>query len=424
MPSSGDLSIAYRVLAKARSTSSSSRVCFLTSNSSWSTRPRPASCVDFHLFARVIAFDKRGQGLSDRPAAPPTLELDGRPPRCARRDRERESGRVRISEGADVDAVCGHPPRAGLVADPDWDLREDVDGARLLRLPSRPSTVVIRPDRGQPAALDLGAVDERRHRVRRVVGAAAADEPRRSNRADRSLPRDAGVLSSISAPTLVVHRSGDRLVRVDQAGTSLSTSGAPSYAELPGEDHSPNGRRPGRGHRRGRRVPDRPPPRPGGGTTAFSRRSSSPTSSARPRRRATSATRLADLLDQHHAIVRRELARFPGEEIDTAGDGFFATLRRPGARPSTAPRIRDAGPASGSRCASGVHTGEVELDRRHVSGIAVTIGAQDRRPGRLRRGARLQHRARPGRRLRPRVRRPRPARAQGRAGEWRLFAVA
>jgi class 3 adenylate cyclase len=83
-----------------------------------------------------------------------------------------------------------------------------------------------------------------------------------------------------------------------------------------------------------------------------------------------------ELLEQHHARVREQFARFRGTEIDTAGDGFFA---------------RFDGPARGIRCATaiarslkeidldvraGLHTGECEVVDDKVAGIAVAIGAR------------------------------------------------
>jgi class 3 adenylate cyclase len=83
-----------------------------------------------------------------------------------------------------------------------------------------------------------------------------------------------------------------------------------------------------------------------------------------------------DLLRRHHAVVRRELARFRGRELDTAGDGFFATFDGPGrairAAQAIAADVRDLG----VDVRAGVHTGECELHERKVTGIAVSLGAR------------------------------------------------
>jgi class 3 adenylate cyclase len=83
-----------------------------------------------------------------------------------------------------------------------------------------------------------------------------------------------------------------------------------------------------------------------------------------------------DLLVQHHALVRRELARFRGEERDTAGDGFFATFDGP-ARAIRAGQAIVAGlDELGLEARIGVHVGECELHEGKLSGIVVNIGAR------------------------------------------------
>lgn len=83
-----------------------------------------------------------------------------------------------------------------------------------------------------------------------------------------------------------------------------------------------------------------------------------------------------DLLAQHNTLVRRELARFRGEERDTSGDGFFATFDGP-ARAIRAGQAILAGVAElGLQARIGVHVGECELHEDKVSGIAVVVGAR------------------------------------------------
>ena len=83
-----------------------------------------------------------------------------------------------------------------------------------------------------------------------------------------------------------------------------------------------------------------------------------------------------DLLERHHAVVRRELARFQGRELDTAGDGFFAAFDGPGRAVQAAAAIRDALQALDVTIRSGLHTGECEVSDGKVAGIAVSIGAR------------------------------------------------
>ena len=93
------------------------------------------------------------------------------------------------------------------------------------------------------------------------------------------------------------------------------------------------------------------------------------------------AARLGDaawrtLLGRHHAVVRRELARFQGVELDTAGDGFFATFDGPARAVQAAVAIGAALRDVGVDVRAGVHTGECELHDGKVVGIAVSIGAR------------------------------------------------
>ena len=82
------------------------------------------------------------------------------------------------------------------------------------------------------------------------------------------------------------------------------------------------------------------------------------------------------LLDGHDAAVRRQLDRFRGREIKTAGDGFLATFDGPGRAIQCACAIRDALRALGVDVRIGVHTGEIELRGHDVAGLAVNIGAR------------------------------------------------
>src|SRR5262245_36655707 len=83
-----------------------------------------------------------------------------------------------------------------------------------------------------------------------------------------------------------------------------------------------------------------------------------------------------DLLAQHHALVRRELARFRGEERDTAGDGFFATFDGPARAIRAGQAIIDGLEGLGLDARIGIHVGECELHEEKLSGIAVNAGAR------------------------------------------------
>jgi class 3 adenylate cyclase/pimeloyl-ACP methyl ester carboxylesterase len=83
-----------------------------------------------------------------------------------------------------------------------------------------------------------------------------------------------------------------------------------------------------------------------------------------------------ELLQRHHALVRRELTRYRGEEKDTAGDGFFATFDGPARAIRCAHAIVDGVHELGLEVRAGVHTGECEVHENKVAGLAVVIGAR------------------------------------------------
>jgi class 3 adenylate cyclase len=82
------------------------------------------------------------------------------------------------------------------------------------------------------------------------------------------------------------------------------------------------------------------------------------------------------LLNRHHALVRGELARFRGEELDTAGDGFFAAFDGPGRAIDCALAIRESVRSLGLEIRAGLHTGECERVDGKLGGIAVPTGAR------------------------------------------------
>jgi class 3 adenylate cyclase len=83
-----------------------------------------------------------------------------------------------------------------------------------------------------------------------------------------------------------------------------------------------------------------------------------------------------ELLASHHAIVRRELARFRGDERATAGDGFFATFDGPARAIRAAFAILDGLQHVGLDARIGIHVGECELHDGKPTGVAVNIGAR------------------------------------------------
>jgi class 3 adenylate cyclase len=87
-------------------------------------------------------------------------------------------------------------------------------------------------------------------------------------------------------------------------------------------------------------------------------------------------SRWRELLEEHHRLVRSQLTRFRGREVDTAGDGFFASFDGPARAIRCACEIRDAVRPLGIEIRAGLHTGECELIQGKIGGIAVHVGAR------------------------------------------------
>src|SRR6185369_4261466 len=83
-----------------------------------------------------------------------------------------------------------------------------------------------------------------------------------------------------------------------------------------------------------------------------------------------------DVVQRHHAVVRALLGRYRGQEVDTAGDGFFATFDGPARAIRCARAITEAIRPLGLQVRCGVHTGEVETIDGKLGGIAAAIGAR------------------------------------------------
>ncbi|MBI3975029.1 MAG: adenylate/guanylate cyclase domain-containing protein [Armatimonadetes bacterium] len=130
-----------------------------------------------------------------------------------------------------------------------------------------------------------------------------------------------------------------------------------------------------------------------------------------------------ELLGRHHALVRRHLVRFRGRELDTAGDGFFASFDGPARAIRCASTIRESVRELGLEVRAGLHTGECELMAGKVGGIAVHIGARvaaEAQPGEVLVSSTVKDLvAGSGIRFRERG----VSTLKGLPGEWRLYAV-
>jgi class 3 adenylate cyclase len=184
------------------------------------------------------------------------------------------------------------------------------------------------------------------------------------------------VLPVVSVPTLILHRTGDRAVPVEH-GRYLSQRIAGSrFVELAGDDHDPATAT------QANEIADEiqhflTGVRAGGSadrilaTLLFTDIVESTQLAVR-----LGDSQWRELLERHHAIVRRELTRFGGREIDTAGDGFFAAFDGPARAIRCALAIREALSEIGLAIRAGVHSGECEQTGGRLGGIAVHLAAR------------------------------------------------
>ena len=337
-------------------------------------------------FSRLILFDKRGTGLSDRITATPTLE-----------ERMDDVRSVMEAVGSEKAALLGYSeggPMCALMAAsyPQRTHSLIMIGAyaRRLQAPGYPCghsqqeseefIELIRGGWGGPVGLEARAPDlvaDVTFRnwwaklLRNGASPSAAVALARMN-ADIDVRH---VLPSIQVPTLVIHRSGDRAIPVDCGRYVAEQIPEARYVELPGDDHLPwvgnaddildevqaflTGVRQGP-------QPDRVLL-----TVMFIDMVDSTLHAAR-----MGDQRWHGLLTRYNGLIRNELSYYKGREVDNTGDGFLATFDGPARAIRSACAIRDAVGELGVSVRVGLHTGECELQGEKPEGIAVHIGAR------------------------------------------------
>ncbi|MGH7263564.1 MAG: adenylate/guanylate cyclase domain-containing protein [Candidatus Rokuibacteriota bacterium] len=382
---SGDVHIAYQVTGKGPLD-----LVFVPGfvshlEADWDSPLRARFIERLGAFSRLVRFDKRGTGLSDRVPIP-TLEQ--------RMDDVRAVMDAVGSERAALFGVSEGGPMSLLFAAtyPARTTALVIYGsyARRLWAPDHPfgrtqaewDEIVQRLERewGGPVAVDVWA-PSRIHDERFQEGWAAYLRLAASPGAAAAVMRMNGeidvrhVLPVIRVPTLILHRIGDRLTSIDQARVMAQCIAGAKLVELPGVDHHPTAGDADAildeieefltGVRHGP-EPDRVL-----ATVLFTDIVGSTERAA-----ILGDRRWRDLLAGHHNLVRRELDRFRGREIDTAGDGFLATFDGPARGIRCARAVSDGVRALGLEVRAGLHTGEVEVLHDKVSGLAVHIGAR------------------------------------------------
>jgi class 3 adenylate cyclase len=383
---SGDVDVAYRVVGDGPIDLVYAQGAYTHLEIHWELPQFRRYCQRLGEFTRLILFDKRGMGMSDRVPGATTLE-----------ERMDDIRAVLDAVGSERAAIMGEseggplamlfaaaqPKRTiGLILqgaevrerrDDQWPWGENDEAGFEEYMASLPEEwgqshwfQYLAPSVGDA---EWGHAWTRRLEVHAATPAAWEAFARMAFAIDVR-----HVVSSINVPTLILHTVDDQICHVENARFLARTISGARYVELPGGDHVP--------------WFDPDP------VVAEIREFLTGTREA-----ATPARMLAtvlftdlvgsteraaelgdrtwrDLLEQHHAAVRRELARFDGSEVDTAGDGFFATFDGPARAIRCARAVVEAVGPLGLEVRAGLHTGEVELADGKVAGIAVNIGAR------------------------------------------------
>jgi class 3 adenylate cyclase/pimeloyl-ACP methyl ester carboxylesterase len=386
---SGDLSIAYQVFGNGPRD-----IVFVPGfishcDLSWETPLLRGIAERLGSIGRTITFDKRGTGLSDRTLGFGTAE-----------DRMDDIRAVMDTAGSERAAIIGlseggplailfaatYPERAtALVL---WDTWARVLAAPDYTIGADPSVANTVVDaicnewgsgRGLRVVVQRMSDDAETNALLARYERSAATPTGVREAQQRNIEIDVrSALRAVSAPTLVMHRERDPVV-AKRFGQYLADHIAGSrFVALPGDWHA-NGSVGGEddaldvveefltGTRQERRIePDRVLK-----TVMFTDIVDSTARAA-----AEGDKRWHELLDEHDAVIRRELDRLRGEEVKTTGDGFLAAFDGPGRAISCAQAIASGARALGLEVRAGLHTGECELRDDDLAGIAVHIGAR------------------------------------------------
>jgi pimeloyl-ACP methyl ester carboxylesterase len=353
----------------------------------WDMPPAVAFYERLASFCRVAIFDKRGTGLSDRVSINelPTLEQRMDDVRAVMDAVGFERAvLLGYSEGGPMSLLFAatYPARTvalilhGSFAKQEWDdtfapqfaeTPEQLEAMIEERWPEFPSFPVFAPS--------FPDSEENRQALARFMRSAASPAAAVALMHMSWQIDVRPILPTIHVPTLILHRAEERLIGVQHARYLAQHIPGAKYVEMPGIDHLlfagdheaiageieeflTGTRQP--------REPDRVL-----ATVLFT-----DIVGATERAAQLGDRGWRDLLNRHHALVRRELARFRGHEVDTAGDGFLATFDGPARAIRCASSIREAVHQLGIDVRAGVHTGECELMGDKVAGIAVHIGAR------------------------------------------------
>lgn len=337
-------------------------------------------------FSRLILFDKRGTGLSDRVADQPDLETRMGDVRAVMDAVGSErAALLGISEGVAMSLLFGatYPERVShlvlyggmarsiAIEDYPWAPYPDAIEMNLQYVDEYWGTGVALDVFAPTLADDEGFLRWWTGFERNAASPSAMRQLVKMF-SDIDVRH---VLPATHVPTLVIHRKGDRVANYRGARWMAEQIEGARYVELPGVDHllfagdaEPiydeieeflTGTRPNT-------VLDRVL-----STCLFTDIVGSTEKAV-----TLGDARWRDLLGQHHTTVRRLLDRFRGREVKTTGDGFLAMFDGPARAILCAGAITEAVKGIGLELRAGLHTGEVEILENDVGGIAVHIAAR------------------------------------------------
>jgi class 3 adenylate cyclase len=342
-------------------------------------------------FSRLIVFDKRGTGLSDPVPLRdlPSLEERVDDVRAVMDAAgSRRAALLAVNEGSAVALMFAalYPDRTAAVvlmnatararqdAETPWGIPAEVIERRTTDMRNRWGT---EPPQGMRADLAPSLDDDPefvrfwRHYQQLSASPGVAAALGRAAFTDDARP----LLPLVQAPTLVLHRSGNRVLGPEHGVHLAKNIANARYLELPGDDHLwfagdtdevvdevqefLTGMR--------RRAPSERVL----ATVLFTDIADSTHQLA-----TLGDRRWREVLEDHHALIRRQLDRFRGTEVKTTGDGMLARFDGPARAIRCACAIRDGVRSLGIEVRAGLHAGEIALQGNDVAGIAVHIGSR------------------------------------------------
>ncbi len=383
---SGEVSIAYQILGNGPVDLVYVQGWLSHIEFAWENPDYARFLTRLSSFARLIRFDRRGMGLSDRDVGSSTLEERVDDIRAVMDAAGSERAAIlAVSEGGYMATMfaathpertsslilCGSFAKGSSAPDYPWapTIEEREAEADALRASwSEPFDLAD----AAPSAAHDGACREWFGAYLR--SAASPGAARSLNRLIAEMDVRS-ILSTISVPTLVLHRTGDRWVKVAEGRYLAEHIPGAKFVELPGDDHIPWW---GEQDRLMEEIQE----------FVTGVRTGVPTErvlltvlvtdivGSTEQAAALGDRKWKDLLQAHDAVVRRQVRNFEGQEINTTGDGFILSFLGPTRAIQCAQAIiRDMQPL-GISVRAGLHTGECERRGRDLSGLAVHIAAR------------------------------------------------